>query len=127
LAVLDIERDPDAANRTIIAEGRRAIEQDGAEAILLGCAGMGVLDDREIQATLGVPVIDGVVAAVKLLEGLADYPLGTSRAAAFKAPEPKELKGSAEHLLDTLRNSQPGAAAAGAAAPGYVTASSSTT
>ena len=102
LAVLDIDRDPDAANQKIIAEGRRAVEEDGAEAILLGCAGMGVLDDRRVQEVLGVPVIDGVVAAVKLLEGLGDYPIGTSRAAAFKEPEAKELKGSAEHLLSTL-------------------------
>jgi allantoin racemase len=102
LAVLDIDRDPDAANQKIIAEGRRAVEEDGAEAILLGCAGMGVLDDRRVQEVLGVPVIDGVVAAVKLLEGLGDYPIGTSRAAAFKEPEAKELKGSAENLLATL-------------------------
>lgn len=102
LAVLDIDRDPDAANQKIIAEGRRAVEEDGAEAILLGCAGMGVLDDRRVQEVLGVPVIDGVVAAVKLLEGLGDYPIGTSRAAAFKEPEAKELKGSAEHLIATL-------------------------
>lgn len=102
LAVLDIDRDPDAANRTLIAEGRRAVEEDGAEAILLGCAGMGVLDDRRIQESLGVPVIDGVVAAVKLLEGLGDYPVGTSRVAAFKEPEAKELKGSAEQLVATL-------------------------
>ena len=102
LAVLDIDRDPDAANPKIIAEGRRAVEEDGAEAILLGCAGMGVLDDRRVQEVLGVPVIDGVVAAVKLLEGLGDYPIGTSRAAAFMEPEAKELKGSAEHLVATL-------------------------
>lgn len=102
LAVLDIDRDPDAANRTLIDEGRRAVEEDGAEAILLGCAGMGVLDDRRIQASLGVPVIDGVVAAVKLLEGLGDYPIGTSRVAAFKEPEDKDIKGSADQLIATL-------------------------
>ncbi len=102
LAVLDIDRDPDAANQQIIAEGRRAVEEDGAEAILLGCAGMGVLDDRRVQDVLGVPVIDGVVAAVKLIEALGDYPIGTSRVAAYKEPEAKELKGSAEHLVATL-------------------------
>ncbi|CAA9474795.1 MAG: Hydantoin racemase [uncultured Solirubrobacteraceae bacterium] len=102
LAVLDLERDPGSANTTIIKESRRAIEEDGAEAILLGCAGMGPLDDRRIQAELGVPVIDGVVAAVKLMEGLGDYPLGTSRAAAFKEPEEKEFKGQPERLLESI-------------------------
>ena len=46
LAVLDIERDPDAAERDIAAEAARAIAEDGAEAICLGCAGMGPLDRR---------------------------------------------------------------------------------
>jgi allantoin racemase len=97
LAVLDIERDPDAAEREIAAEAARAIDEDGAEAICLGCAGMGPLD-RRVQETLGVPVIDGVAAAVKLLEALSGYGLFTSRVAAFKAPEPKELTGDTDVL-----------------------------
>jgi hypothetical protein len=47
---------------------------------------------------LGVPVIDGVAAAVKLLEALSGYGLATSRVAAFKHPEPKELTGDADVL-----------------------------
>lgn len=97
LAVLDIERDPDAAEREIAAEASRAIAEDGAEAICLGCAGMGPLD-RRVQETLGVPVIDGVAAAVKLLEALGGYGLFTSRVAAFKQPEPKELAGETDVL-----------------------------
>jgi allantoin racemase len=97
LAVLDIERDPDAAEREITAEAARAIADDGAEAICLGCAGMGPLD-RRAQESLGVPVIDGVAAAVKLLEALFGYGLATSRVAAFKQPEPKELTGDADVL-----------------------------
>lgn len=98
LAVLDIEKDPDAARREIAEEGRRAVEVDGAEAICLGCAGMGPLD-KEVEADLGVPVIDGVAAAVKMLEGIADYGIATSRVAAFQEPGPKELKGDAVDLL----------------------------
>ena len=37
-----------------------------------------------------MPVLDGVACAVKLLEGIHDYGLDTSRVAAFKAPEEKE-------------------------------------
>jgi len=51
---------------------------------------MGPLD-KAVQAAVGVPVLDGVACAVKLVEGLVDYGLSTSRVAAFKAPEPKEL------------------------------------
>ena len=89
LSVLDCERDPAAAGREIIIAGRKAIEEDGAEAILLGCAGMGPLD-KIVQAELGVPVLDGTACAVKLVEGILDYGITTSRVAAYHAPEPKE-------------------------------------
>jgi allantoin racemase len=89
LTVLDCERDPTAAERELVREGRLAVEEDGAEAICLGCAGMGPLD-KPVEAALGVPVLDGVACAVKLLEGLHDYGVATSRVAAFKAPEEKE-------------------------------------
>jgi allantoin racemase len=89
LTVLDCERDPAAAEREIVRAGQAAIDEDGAEAICLGCAGMGPLD-KAVEQALGVPVLDGVACGVKLLEGLSDYGLSTSRIAAFKAPEAKE-------------------------------------
>ena len=90
LSVLDIERDPSSAEREIVTAARAAVAEDGAEAILLGCAGMGPLD-RAVGGQVDVPVLDGVACAVKLLEGLLDYGITTSRAAAFKEPEPKEI------------------------------------
>jgi allantoin racemase len=90
LSVLDCERDPAAASREIVKASRLAIAEDGAEAICLGCAGMGPLD-KEVEAELGVPVLDGVACGVKLIESLVDYGLTTSRVAAYKAPEPKEI------------------------------------
>lgn len=92
LTVLDCERDPDAARREIVKEAQKAVEQDGAEAICLGCAGMGPLD-KSVMEEVGVPVLDGVACAVKMLEALVDYGLGSSRVAAFKEPEPKEFVG----------------------------------
>jgi allantoin racemase len=92
LSVLDCERDPAAAGREIVKAARLAIEEDGAEAICLGCAGMGPLD-KLVESEVGVPVLDGVACAVKLVEGLLDYGLATSRAAAYKEPEPKEIVG----------------------------------
>jgi allantoin racemase len=89
LSVLDCERDPDAAAREIAVAARAAVEEDGAEAICLGCAGMGPLD-RRVGDELGIPVLDGVACAIKLAEGVVDYGLQTSRVAAFRAPEPKE-------------------------------------
>ena len=90
LSVLDCERDPAAAGREIIKASRLAIAEDGAEAICLGCAGMGPLD-KLVQAELGIPVLDGTACAVKLLEGIVDYGLSTSRVAAYRQPEPKEF------------------------------------
>lgn len=90
LSVLDCERDPEAAGREIVKAARLAIDEDGAEAICLGCAGMGPLD-KAVQAQVGVPVLDGVPCAVKLLESVVDYGLFTSRVAAFREPEPKEI------------------------------------
>ena len=90
LSVLDCERDPSAAEREIVKASRAAIADDGAEAICLGCAGMGPLD-KAVQGQIGVPVLDGTACAVKLLEGILDYGLFTSRVAAYKEPEPKEF------------------------------------
>lgn len=60
IPVLEVE----AAGEAIAAEAERAIAEDGADAIVLGCAGMAGLVER--LATLPVPVIDGVAAATSL-------------------------------------------------------------
>ena len=65
-----------------VAEGRRALADDHAEAIILGCAGLADLVGPLSEA-LGVPVIEGVAAAVTLAEGLVAQGLGTSRASTW--------------------------------------------
>jgi allantoin racemase len=82
LSVLEIEQDYDHAERVLIEESRRAVEQDGAEAIVLGCAGMGPLDKR-LGKQLGVPVLDGCGCAVTLAESLHRYGITTSKVGAF--------------------------------------------
>jgi allantoin racemase len=57
---------------------RRAVEEDGAEVIVLGCAGLSGMD-RKIRETMDVPVLDGVVCALILATGFARYGVGTSR------------------------------------------------
>ena len=97
LSVLDIEADPNRAETELITQATLAVKEDGAEAICLGCAGMGPLDKR-VQEAVGVPVIDGVVSAVKMAEVLYDYGLSTSKVAAFAWPEKKELLGCSSVL-----------------------------
>lgn len=90
LTVLEIEEDIERAKRMMLDEARSAIQDDGAEAILLGCAGLGPID-KTMQEALGVPVFDGTACAVKLVEGLHRYGVTTSKAKAYLPPEPKEL------------------------------------
>lgn len=93
LPVLALETPDDRAVRdAILEQARRAIDEDGAEVICLGCAGMAGLD-KELEQTLGVPVLDGVVCALKLLEGLLGYGLATSKRRAYATPLAKDLLG----------------------------------
>ncbi|QEC48496.1 hypothetical protein FSW04_13585 [Baekduia soli] len=100
LTVLEIEADIERTKRMMLDEARAAIEQDGAEAILLGCAGLGPID-KTMQAALGVPVLDGTGCAVKLVESLVGYGITTAKVKAFLAPEPKELVACPASLAPT--------------------------
>lgn len=86
--VLALEDPASGAVDRVRAEIRRAMEQDGAESIVLGCAGMADLA-RSLGEEMGLPVVDGVTAAVKLAEGLAALGLRTSKAGGYAAPLPK--------------------------------------
>jgi allantoin racemase len=85
LPVLVVEGDPRYARQRIADEIRRAIREDRSEAVVLGCAGMS--DHRGwLQQETGVPVVDGVVAAVKFIEALVGAGLTTSKAGAYAFP-----------------------------------------
>lgn len=103
LSVLEIEEDLDRAIRLVQEEGRSAVQEDGAECILLGCAGFGPID-KKIQAELGVPVIDGTGCAVRLVETLVDYGVSSAKVRAYLAPERKELLTTAPNLSKFYQN-----------------------
>ena len=67
--------------------------QNGADSILLGCAGMTTLA-AELSSAFGVPVIDGVAAAVKQAEALVALSLSTSKRGAYAAPLEKPYRGA---------------------------------
>lgn len=81
----------------IEAAAREALARDRSGAIVLGCAGMATLC-AELQSRLGVPVIDGVSAAVKLGESLAALGLRTSKRGDYAQPLPKRYAGWAAPL-----------------------------
>jgi allantoin racemase len=63
-------------------EQSQALLAGGADTIVLGCAGANGLRDA-LEGKLGVPVLDGVRAAVALCEDLVGHGLRTSKAGAF--------------------------------------------
>ena len=77
----------------INAECERALSEDGSGAIVLGCAGMADLCQR-LSDSLGVPVIDGVSVALKLVEALLGAGLATSKRGDYACPEPKTVTGA---------------------------------
>jgi allantoin racemase len=91
--VLALEDPASGARAKLSAEIGRALSEDHADAIVLGCAGM-----AELAASLarehGVPVIDGVAAAVKLVEALASLGLLTSKLGPYAPPLPKRFTGA---------------------------------
>jgi allantoin racemase len=81
---------PEETNRLILSAAKKALEEDGAEVICLGCAGMAGLD-KDLETELGVPVVDGVASALKILEGMVRYGLKTSKRLAYARPGRKDL------------------------------------
>jgi allantoin racemase len=92
LATLELEADPEAAFEAIIDAARLAVSQDHAEVLCLGCGGMAGLDEA-VSERLGVPVVDGIAAAVTMGESLVRMGLRTSKICSYAAPEPKAISG----------------------------------
>ena len=92
MSALEVHRDPTSATRAIVAQARAAVEQDHAEVICLGCGGMAGLEEA-VMAQVGVPVIDGVGAAVRLCEVLVAMGLKTSKVSTYAYPQRKEYTG----------------------------------
>lgn len=92
IAVLELENPASDAYRNIRDECRRALAEDRSGAIVLGCAGMADLCER-LSAELGVPVIDGVGAAVVMAEALLRMNLATSKHGDYAKPLPKSYCG----------------------------------
>lgn len=92
MAVLELEEHPLAAMEAIVHQAELAIREDKAEVICLGCGGMAGLDERIRQRT-GVPVVDGVTAAVTIAESLVRLGLSTSKIRTYATPRPKTIIG----------------------------------
>jgi allantoin racemase len=92
LAVLDLAWPGSDARRAILAQCSRAVAEDHADAIVLGCAGMADLA-ADIAREIDVPVIEGIAAAVKLVEALLSLGLRTSKKGDLGSPRTKPYQG----------------------------------
>ena len=85
IPVLALEQPGSNARQKLLDEITRAIREDRCEAVILGCAGMADLT-AWLTEEAGVPVIDGVAVAVKMVEALVGAGLSTSKVGAYARP-----------------------------------------
>lgn len=105
LGVDDFQKDHAETNRRLLAAGRKAVEDGGAEALILGCT-MEIGFYKEIERELGVPVIDPSIAALKRAEYAAILKRQCgwipSRKGSCEAPSEAELI-----AFETFNSSEP--------------------
>ena len=77
------------AKAMLVKTAREAIEQDGAEVIILA-GGMLAGYAGFLSAAIGAPVLDGVKCAVKMAEALAALGLTTSKIKTYAWPDAKK-------------------------------------
>lgn len=88
LPVRTLEEQKDVAYAKLRASCIEAKEHDDIGAIVLGCGGMSKMVEQ-LSKDIGIPVIDGVTAAVKLLESLHALNIQTSKWGDYAPPTKK--------------------------------------
>jgi allantoin racemase len=103
----EIAADPAAALEDLAATCRRAAQEDGAEAVILGGLGLAGLADR-VADQVPVPVIDSLVAGVRAAEATAS--LGARKAAtgSFAPATPIETAALSRPLATLLEGRRRG-------------------
>jgi allantoin racemase len=92
LSVMDLARQKPGALDKAADAARVAVEQDGADVLVLGCMSMAFLPGicEELGGRVGVPVVNPVIAALKTAEALVAMRLAHSKAA-WPPPKPQEI------------------------------------
>jgi len=91
LSVAETDSDPERTKQRVLEEAEKAVSEDGAEVIILGCAGM-IGYAAEIEKTLNIRVIDPTTAAFKITEALAELGLAHSKAGLYAPPPEKPFR-----------------------------------
>ena len=90
MGVLEMANDPAKVLERGIAVGRKLIDEDGAEVIILGCSSLAGAN-FELEKALGVPVIDPIAVSFKMVEGLTELGLRHSKIGLYATPAPKKI------------------------------------
>jgi allantoin racemase len=89
MRVLDFEKDR-AKTLDILENASQKLRANGAEALLLGCAGLtGFV--KELQMRVDMPVIDPVEAGCRMLQTICDAGLNTSHIGLYRKPAPQNM------------------------------------
>lgn len=79
LTPLQFAVEKEELKKQLVVEAKKAINEDGANVIVFGCSGMNVA--LWLQEQVGVPVIDPLIAVIKILEVLGKMKLTHSKIA----------------------------------------------
>ena len=91
MSVLEMDAEPERTKSRILEVAREAVERDGTEVIILGCAGLaGYAED--VERELGIVVLDPTSVALKIAEAMVDLGLRHSKVGRFAKPPVKEIK-----------------------------------
>ena len=89
VSVADLQKDVPVTTEKILTAGRQAVEKDHAEALILGCTCTFGLHQK-VQEELGIPVIDPIIATLKMAEFLGQmkqqFQLSPSRLGSCQPP-----------------------------------------
>ena len=94
MRVQEMKEEPEKLHNTIMREAKRAVEEDNAEVIILGCTvETGFM--KQLIDELKVPVVDVTVVSFKFAEALADLKkrtgLSHSKIYGYKSPRENEM------------------------------------
>jgi allantoin racemase len=99
IPVLELATNKAASLEKLVAEAQLAIERDRADVLVLGCMSMGFLNvAKEIEAAVGIPVVNPSISALKVAEAVVGSGLMHSKRA-FATP-PKLASGRVSNLDD---------------------------
>jgi allantoin racemase len=90
MRVADLRCNQELLKKRFLEEARKAIDEDDACVIIPGCGGMTGLAN-EFQQALGVPVIEPLAAAVKLVEAMVELKVSHSKRVYATPPDKKRI------------------------------------